>query len=92
MISYSTNWMGPISLDWIKTHGDHWAGGRIDVYGTGDDYPNELALPTMHEDDWQTFSAWLELFETEKMYTLDQLIVEYEKTHPPIRWHKERNT
>jgi len=33
MISYSTNWMGPINRDWIAKNGDCWAAGRIDVLG-----------------------------------------------------------
>ena len=32
-IRYSTNYMGPINMDWIKEHGSDWAGGRIDLYG-----------------------------------------------------------
>ena len=31
MITYSTNWMGPINKQFIDEHGPHWAGGRIDI-------------------------------------------------------------
>ena len=90
MITYSTNWMGPINEDWIKAHGDCWAAGRIDVHGE-EGYPQEIALPPMHDRDWERFSRWLEGFETEEMWTLTMLVSEYEKTHPPILWVKEKD-
>ena len=85
MLSYSTNWMGPTNTDWIAKHGDQWAAGRIDVY-TGLGYPAEIALSPMHDRDWEEFSDWLDLFETQELWTLAQIVSEYEKTHPPIRW------
>ena len=51
--------MGPISMDWIKKHGEHWAGGRIDIYGPWA-YPQEYALPIMHREDFVRFGQWLE--------------------------------
>jgi hypothetical protein len=92
MISYSTNWMGPINAKWIKEHGEHWSAGRIDIYGTDDAYPEEMGLPTMHTEDWNRFSDWLNSFQTDEIWGLDRLVAEYQKTNPPIRWHKERNT
>jgi hypothetical protein len=89
MITYSTNWMGPINEDWIKAHGDCWAAGRIDVHGE-EGYPQEIALPPMHDRDWERFSRWLETFETEQVWPLTLLVVEYEKTRPPILWVKEK--
>jgi len=90
MITYSTNWMGPINAKWIKEHGDHWAAGRIDIYGTDGAYPEEMSLPTMHSEDWNRFSDWLDSFQTDEICWLDRLVAEYQKTNPPIRWHKER--
>ena len=88
MLSYSTNWMGPINTDWIAEHGDYWAAGRIDVYGE-EGYPSEIALPPMHDRDWERFSRWLETFETEFVWPLTLLVAEYEKTHQPILWVKD---
>jgi len=88
MITYSTNGMGPINTDWIEKHGDYWAAGRIDVYGE-EGYPQEIALPPMHDRDWERFRRWLETFETEEMWTLAMLVAEYEKTHQPILWVKD---
>ena len=89
MISYSTNWMGPINTDWIAKNGDCWAAGRIDVHGE-EGYPQEIALPPMHDRDWERFSRWLETFETEFVWPLTLLVAEYEKTRPPILWVKEK--
>jgi hypothetical protein len=90
MILYSTNWMGPLNRQWIIKHGGHWSAGRIDIYDSEDDYPQEMALPAMHSDDWRRFSGWLDTIKTAKVWDLDRLVAEYEKTNPPIRWHKEK--
>ncbi|NDB59692.1 hypothetical protein EB001_14785 [bacterium] len=119
-ISYSTNFMGPISLDWFRDNGftkrvtkilekdslisdnkkgdvveydeitEHWMGGRIDIGGTDDQYGIELALPTMKQEDWVRFSEWLWTFRTDKVWGLNQIVEEYEKTNPKIRWFKNR--
>lgn len=119
MISYSTNWMGPVNINWYHERGltetvtktltedsaftskkkgdvfsytditERWSGGRIDVYGTGEPYGDELGLPIMHGEDYARFSVWLRKFKTETMWTLNQLVEEYEKTNPKIRWASE---
>lgn len=107
MIRYSTNWMGPISLDWYVKNGyterrmiqhpeghdievDHivtrWAGGRIDVYGTDEPYPEEIGVPIMTEEDWGKFGSWLGEFKSESILTLEQLVNLYEKNNPKITW------
>jgi hypothetical protein len=85
-VYYSTNWMGPINLEWIKEHGEGWSAGRIDIYGEGL-YPDEIGLPPMKSEDWGRFSNWLDTFETDYMWTLRMLVSEYEKTNPKIQWH-----
>lgn len=65
---------------------EYWYGGRIDIYGTGDPYGGEMSLPIMDGPSYRDFSDWLEKFETETIWTLDQLVEEYEKTHDKIRW------
>ena len=69
---------------------EYWYGGRIDIYGTGDPYGDEMSLPIMDGPSYKGFSEWLENFETETIWSLDQLVAEYEKTHNKIRWHDER--
>ena len=90
MIRYHTNWMGPVNGDWIKKNGDHWAGGRIDVRGTDDPYGDEIGLPIMNSEDWYNFSEWLKTFETEEIWTLEEIVKMYERVNPEIRWWKEK--
>jgi hypothetical protein len=88
-IRYSTNWMGPINMDWIKKNGNDWAAGRIDCRG-GDlgMFGEEIGLPIMKTTDWHNFSMWLRDVETKELYTLQQLVTEYELTNPKITWFK----
>jgi len=93
MITYSTNWMGPINSKWIEEHGDCWAAGRIDIYGVPNEpYPIEYGLPPMHNEDWASFSEWLDDFETERLFSFDELVAQYEQeSGTVIRWWKEKN-
>ena len=91
MITYSTNWMGPINSQWIQEHGDGWSGGRIDIYGVpGEHYPVEHSLPVMRTEDWNEFSEWLDELETEELLSLEQILEQYfiDKGRI-IRWWKE---
>ena len=42
----------------------------------------------MRSEDWKQFDSWLDTFMTDRVWTLNELVVEYEKTNPPIRWYK----
>lgn len=87
MYTFDTNWMGPINSDWVREHGECWSGGRIDVYG-GEPY-EEISLPVMRTEDWNSFSEWLWDFQSERGCTLKQLVSLYEENHPKIRWFDE---
>jgi len=119
MISYRTNWMGPVHMQWYRDRGltaikmitleadsvitglkagdqfeceeitTYYSTGRIDIYGTGEPYPDEIGVAPMQSEDWGRFGLWLEQFKTETVWTLDQLVAEYEKTNPKIRWFEE---
>lgn len=69
---------------------EHWYGGRIDIYGLPEDEyycgQSEMSLPIMDGPSYAVFSRWLETFETDRVWTLEQLSQEFERTHPPIRW------
>jgi hypothetical protein len=82
--------MGPINYEWTKKNGDYWAGGRIDVYGSGyggGDYPDEIALPIMHKEDYGRFSKWLDSFTSIDLWSLEELVYLFEKeTKTTIRW------
>lgn len=94
-ITYSTNWMGPVSLDWYKDRGldydtEPYAAGRLDFYNPSGDsmYPDEIGVPPMRQEDWHRFSVWLYEFTSERVLTLAEIVEEYEKTNPKIRWWK----
>lgn len=101
MISYSTNWMGPISLDWFRKRGlleegsveptTYYSGGRIDIRGVPDEpWGLEYSLPIMHGEDWNDFSDWLESFQTHDLWEFDDIIAQYEDASSrKIRWWKE---
>jgi hypothetical protein len=87
MISYSTNWMGPVNLDWIEKNGNDWAGGRIDVYGNDDYYPDELSLPIMKAKNYGPFSEWIRKVRTVEVLSLKELVERYEnETGDKIIW------
>jgi hypothetical protein len=95
MITYSTNWMGPINTKWMEEHGKHWAAGRIDIYGVPDEpYPIEYSLPVMGVQDWKSFSDWLDELETETLLSFNELVAQFEQTvGKKIQWLKEeKNT
>jgi hypothetical protein len=83
--------MGPINQEFINEYGSHWSGGRIDIYGVPD-HPMgfEYSLPIMRTEDWNPFSDWLDDFETETLWTFEQIMEYYrQKTGHVIRWWKD---
>ena len=91
MIEYYIIWMGPLNYDWIKTNGKNWCAGRIDVSATEDNpYGDEIRVPIMNCEDWNSLSLWLRELKTETIWTLRQIIDEYQKTNPKIRWFNNK--
>ena len=93
-VRYSTNWMGPVSLNWYSDRGldyntEPYSCGRIDVRG-GDlgPYGDELGVPPIRSEDWKRLSDWLDTFETDEMWEFRQVVWLYEKENPPIRWYE----
>ena len=93
VITYSTNWMGPINEDWIAKHGTCWSAGRIDIRDDskhGYDGWYEYSLPPMHKEDWNDFSGWLWDFQTNDLWEFDDIIAQYEDVSgKKIRWADE---
>jgi hypothetical protein len=87
--------MGPISKQWYdKRNLELWsyAAGRIDCRGTDlGRYGAEIGVDPMLGEDWVRFSKWLETFETDFMWNLEDLVGFYERNNPKIRWWKECN-
>ena len=101
MITYSTNWMGPINLNWYRERGlleegsveptTYYSAGRIDIRGVPDEpWGLEYGVEPMHGEDWNHFSDWLDDFETEELVSYNTLIEQFE-THygKRIRWAVE---
>jgi hypothetical protein len=65
--------------------------GRIDFWNPYDPesmYPDEMGVPPMISEDWERFSNWLDIYETDDVLTLEQLVYVYELKNPKIRWHR----
>ena len=98
MISYSTNWMGPINMQWYEERGllkegsveptTYYSAGRIDIYGVpGEHYPLEYGLAPMHGQDWNALSNWLDNFETDELMSYGDLIESFQLWYgKSIRW------
>ena len=90
MVTYSTNWMGPISKAWCDEHGSDWAGGRIDIRGVPDEpWGLEYGLPIMKSRDWTLLSDWLRELKTEEVWPYHTIIEEFECTYGEITWWRE---
>ena len=96
MITYSTNWMGPVNMQWFEERGlvenneitTYYSGGRIDIRGVPDEpWGLEYSLPIMHGEDWNALGEYLWDLETEELLPYDTLIEQFE-THygKRIRW------
>lgn len=65
---------------------EYYSCGRIDVTGTDDPWGDEIGVPPMKNTSWYRFSDWLETFETDDVWTLEQLVWLFEQANPKIEW------
>jgi hypothetical protein len=67
---------------------EYYSCGRLDFWNPYSDshYPDEMGVPPMRAEDWNSLSDWLDTFETDKVMTLQEIVTEYEKTNPKIRF------
>ena len=101
MITYSTNRMGPISLEWFRERGlleegsveptTYYSAGRIDIRDSskhGYDGWHEYSIAPMHGEDWNALGDWLDRFCSEELLTFEQIIETYEEDTRgrKIRW------
>lgn len=95
-VTYSTNYTGPINLQWyidrnLVKNGRvtvEYAGGRIDVYGAD---TKEYGLPPMLLSDFIKLSSWLEGFKTHTYISYDELIKLFEEDCGKIQWAPKKN-
>ena len=87
-VTYSSNWMGPVSEDWQRK-GDY-SGGRIDIRDSdklGYDGWDEYGLPFMSTESWNILSDWLMELETDTKLSYNELMERFESdTGHKIRW------
>lgn len=101
MITYSTNWMGPINLNWYRERGllkegsveptNYYSAGRIDIRGVPDEpWGLEYGVTPMHGEDWNALSDYLDDLTTKELVPYNTLIEQFE-THygKRIRWADE---
>ena len=94
MITYSTNWMGPVSLRWYAERGIspdvHYSCGRIDIRDSskdGYDGWDEYSVAPMHTEDWNALSDFLDRLHGETVIPYDTLIMLFEAEYgKKIRW------
>jgi hypothetical protein len=66
--------------------------GRIDCRGEDlGPYGDEIGVGPMKAEDWHRFGKWLNTFETDFMWTLEELVELYERNNPKIQWWIEKN-
>jgi len=100
MITYSTNWMGPVNLHWYEERGlleadgvtptIRYSAGRIDIRDDtkeGYDGWDEYSVAPMHGEDWNALGDYLWDLTTEELLSYNTLIEQFE-THygKRIRW------
>ena len=91
MVTYSTNWMGPINQQWIEEHGDFWSAGRIDISGVLDEpWGLEYGVAPMHTEDWNALTDWMWDLTTDHVIGYNELIAMFEEQYgKKIRWWKD---
>jgi len=49
-------------------------------------FGDELGVDPMKDESWALFGKWLDTFETDFMWTLEELVEFYERNNPKIEW------
>ena len=61
--------------------------GRIDCRGEDlGQFGDEIGVGPMKAESWHRFGNWLNTFETDAMWTLEELVEMYERVNPKIEW------
>ena len=64
--------------------------GRIDCRSEDlGRYGDEIGVGPMKAEDWHRFGKWLDTFETDFMWSLEELVELYERNNPKIQWWEE---
>ena len=64
--------------------------GRIDCRGEDvGQFGAEIGVDPMKDESWAQFGKWLNTFETDFMWSLEELVEFYERNNPKIEWWVE---
>jgi len=65
--------------------------GRIDCRGEDlGQFGDEIGVGPMKAESWHQFGKWLDTFETDFMWSLEELVELYERNNPKIEWWVEK--
>ena len=66
--------------------------GRIDCRGEDlGQFGDEIGVGPMKAESWHRFGNWLNTFETDAMWSLEELVEMYERVNPKIEWWIEES-
>jgi len=66
--------------------------GRIDCRGEDlGQFGDEIGVDPMKAESWHRFGNWLNTFETDAMWSLEELVEMYERVNPKIEWWIEES-
>ena len=64
--------------------------GRVDCRGEDlGQFGAEIGVDPMKDESWAQFGKWLNTFETDFMWSLEELVELYERNNPKIEWWVE---
>ena len=98
MVTYSINWMGPVSTRWYEERNIPFETretcGRIDIRGLDEERyycgQHEYGLAPMKTNDWNYLSDWLNNLETEQRLGYTSLLQQFEEyLGRDIQWFDE---
>jgi hypothetical protein len=90
MPTYYLKSMCILNEKWVEENGDCWASGLVEVMDVpGEMFSIEYTIPPLHTEDWNRFSDYLDTKLTRRVYSLQELIEDYESRNPPLRWLTE---
>ena len=53
-------------------------------------FGDEIGVDPMTTESWNRFGKWLDTFETDFMWSLEELVELYERNNPKIEWWVEK--
>ena len=83
MIKYTLSWLGPLSPELFEQYGRDWEKYNINILGA-ESFIEPYPLGPIRLIDANRFELWLKTFDSETVLSYEELIAEYELSHPPF--------